>query len=257
MLSAVVLTRNSGQTLDSCLKSLKFTDEVVIVDDYSIDKTLEIAKQYKARTFQKRLNNNFALQRNFGVKKTRGEWALFVDSDETIGRDLKFEIEKEIENKNNQYNGFYIHRKDKFMGRWLKHGETSKTRFLRLARRNSGKWKGKVHEVWKIKGKAKELKSPLAHERNISVSEFMNRISDYARIRAKELYEKGIYEGLWKIFAFPFLKFIKNYFYNLGILDGIPGLVMAYLMSWHSLLVRICLQIYWRNNGKEYVLPQK
>lgn len=259
MISAIVLTKNSSKSIKKCLQPLKLADEIIVIDDYSTDQTLKIVRKFGAKVFQRKLAGDFSAQKNFGLKKAKSEWVLFVDSDELISVELAVEIQSQVSlrgcrcntgrrgnlRKSSKINGFYLKRHDKFLGKWLRFGETANVKLLRLARKNSGKWQGKVHETWNIKGKIKELKNPLLHDHSISVSEFLKRINWYSNLRAKELYQKKVKEGLWKIFIFPIGKFFVNYFVKLGILDGFPGLIMAIFMSWHSLSVRVKLRLSW------------
>ena len=98
MISAIVLTKNSEDSIDKCLKSLIWCDEMIILDDDSTDKTLDIAQKHKAKIFQKSLDNDFSSQRNFGLDKAKGEWVLFIDSDEVVTEDLKKEIQSLTQN---------------------------------------------------------------------------------------------------------------------------------------------------------------
>jgi len=247
MLSVVVLTKNSSATIGKCLSSVKFVDETIVIDDYSEDKTEKIAKKHGAKVFKRRLKGDFSSQRNFGLKKAAGDWILFLDSDEWISAALADEISWKLETGSWKHlNGFYLKRKDKFLGKYLKFGETASIRLLRLARKDSGKWQGKVHEVWQIKGRVGDLKNPILHNHTIAVSDFIKRLNRYSTLRAEELYENGIKEGFWKLFVYPIGKFFLNYFLRLGLLDGYPGLVMAFLMSYHSFLVRTKLRFLWK-----------
>jgi Glycosyltransferases involved in cell wall biogenesis len=119
MLSAVVLTKNEEKNIERCLESLDFVDEIVIIDDYSTDKTLNKVKSQKLKVFQRKLNGDFAEQRNFGLEKTRGEWVLFLDADEEITDELKKEIKEMIRYatlERDDLIGFYIKRRDFFLG---------------------------------------------------------------------------------------------------------------------------------------------
>jgi len=247
VLSVVILTKNSVVRIGKCLDSVRFADEIIVIDDYSTDKTVKIAKKRGAKVFKRRLKGDFSAQRNFGLKKAKGDWVLFVDSDERISAALAAEIQPPATSHQPPvFSGFFIKRKDKFLGKWLKHGETASVRLLRLAKKGSGKWEGRVHEVWKIKGKIGKLKNPILHDHTISVSSFIKRLDCYSTLRTKELFKKGIKEGFWKVFVYPLAKFFLNYFWRFGFLDGYPGLVMALLMSYHSLLVRTKLRALWK-----------
>lgn len=256
MISAVVLTKNSESTIKSCLHSLAFADERIVIDDHSDDKTIVLAKRLGAQVYQRDLAGDFSRQHNFGLQKARHEWVLFVDSDERVSKESAAEIKSLVTGHWSQvYDGFYFKRQDTFLGKRLEHGETAAVSLLRLARKQAGQWQGKVHEVWHVEGKTASLKYPLLHPRPISLSRLIERLSWYARLRAQELYGKKVQESWFKLLVNPLGKFGHNYFWRLGFLDGFPGLAMAWLMSWHSLLVRIWLRLLWRNHGKDTFIP--
>ena len=254
MLSAVVLTRNEEKNLVDCIESLSFCDEVVVIDDNSEDRTLEIAKKLKAKVFSRLLNGDFASQRNFGLEKAKGEWVLFIDADERVTPSLRDEISKLVagaitqltNHPITQYDGFYIKRSDFMWGRELKHGETGSMRLLRLARIGGGRWEGKVHEVWNVKGAVGQLQQPLLHYPHQSIASFLEEINLYTDIRAKELYQKGVRVHWWSVILYPKAKFFLNYILKMGFLDGLPGLIFAILMSFHSFLVRGKLWLLWQ-----------
>lgn len=244
-ISTVILTKNEEKNIKDCLKTLLWCNEIIIIDDYSTDKTVKIAKEFKTRVFKRKLNNNFSGQRNFGLEKAKNDWVLFIDADERVSFKLKNEIWQLRQNyilaKN--WVGFKIKRQDKFLGKWLKHGETNSVKLLRLAKKSSGKWQGKVHEVWQIKGKTKTLKNPLIHNRKITISQFITRINKYSSLRAEELYNRKTKINIFLILIFPLAKFFQNYILKLGFLDGIPGLATAEIMSLHSFLARMKLYL--------------
>jgi glycosyltransferase involved in cell wall biosynthesis len=137
MISAVILTKNEEQNIGKCLESVKWCDEIIIVDDKSSDKTIDIAKEYHAKAYSHGLSNNFSAQRNFGLSKAKNEWVLFVDSDEIVSDALAFEIPNAIgltDQNSRNFNGFYIKRTDFMWGKQLKHGEAT-IKLLRLGRK--------------------------------------------------------------------------------------------------------------------------
>lgn len=256
-LTAMVLAQNAEDTLDRCLKSLHFCDDIFVCDDYSTDKTLEIAYKYvKTKTLRRKVAGDFSAHRNFCLKylhkySSSTDWVLFIDADEEVPESLGQEIRNKVDTAGANIGGFYMLRDDKFFGRWLKHGETSRVKLLRLARRKAGIWKGRVHEAWQVAGKTGTLSHHLHHVRDLTLSQFIDRLGWYARLQALDLYEQKIKETDKKIFLNPIGKFLTNYFFKKGFLDGFPGLVMAFMMSWHSLLVRIWLKLYWLNDGNQ------
>lgn len=262
MTSAVVLTKNEENNIIGCLEALEWCDEIIVIDDYSEDETLKrifnfqasclvgrqaIFKQKdKVKIFKRHLNNDFAGQRNDGLKRARGDWVLFVDADERVTPSLREEITRYTNNPMTQFSGFLIKRRDFLFGRWLKHGETGNVKLLRLAKKDAGKWIRPVHEVWKINGQVGELKNPLLHYPHQTIKEFLQDINFYTTLHAKGFYENGGKVSWWQICLFPLAKFIVNYWLRLGFLDGLPGFLHAALMSFHSFLTRAKLWFLWQ-----------
>lgn len=239
MISAVILTKNEEQNIERCLKSVKWCDEIIIIDDKSSDKTLEIARKYKAKIYINSLGNDFSSQRNFGLTKVGDEWVIFVDSDEVVSDALAFEISNAIHSQGlGNYSGFYIKRTDLMWGKQLKHGEQRGIKLLRLAKKGAGLWEGMVHEKWKIDGLVGNLRNPILHFPHKTLEDFLKEINLYTDIRVKELESQSVKVFFWSIVFYPLGKFVFNYIFKGGFLDGLPGLVFAITMSFHSFLVR-------------------
>lgn len=248
-ISAVILTKNEEKNIQRCLKSVDFCDEVIIVDDFSEDNTLEkIRNKYKTKVFKRKLNEDFAGQRNFGMDKAKGEWILFVDADEEVSDELKKEIVSLFHGSiGRKIDAHYLKRRDFWWGRELKYGEVKKLRnrgIIRLMRRGSGKWIGKVHEEFETDSKIGRLNSFINHYPHPSVKDFLQEVNFYSTLRAKELLNQREPASIGKIILFPFSKFILTYFIKLGVLDGPAGFAYAFFMSFHSFLVRAKLYQY-------------
>ena len=242
MISAVILTKNEEKNISDCIKSVSWCDEVIVIDDNSEDRTVDLAKKINAKIYVHSFDNDFSIQRNFGLSKAKGDWVLFVDADERVSDALAFEISNIANQITDQrlggFSGFYIKRNDFMWGRQLRFGETGGIKLLRLAKKNTGRWQGKVHENWKVKGNIGVLKNPIMHFPHRTFQEFLKEINFYTTIRADELYKKGSYANFISIVAYPLGKFILNYSLRRGFLDGVPGLIVAVSMSFHSFLVR-------------------
>jgi len=177
-LTTIILTKNNQDIIKKCIKSAKKikNNQIMVVDDYSDDKTREIAKKEGAEVVKRKIRGNFAAQRNFALKKSKTDWVFFLDSDEIISPPLSREIVRRLKkNKKEGVKGLYFKRQDFFLGRPLKHGETANIKLLRLAQKtNKNKWRGRVHEEWQVAGKTKTLKHPLLHHphKNISQTSF-------------------------------------------------------------------------------------
>lgn len=264
-LTAVVLTKNEKKNIERCLKSLDFCDEIVIIDDYSIDDTLNQIlnikyqnNKLKIRVFKRKLNGDFATQRSFGMEKARGEWVLFVDGDEEITEELAKEIKRVMSYElgvKKEVVAYYIKRRDWFWGREVRFGEVGLARkigLIRLIRKGSGKWEGKVHEKFKIRNsklEIRKLKNYLNHYPHQTIKEFLREINFYSSLRADELFQQAKKTNIFEIVFYPLVKFIINYFLRLGFLDGATGFVYAFMMSFHSFLVRA--KLYMRIKANE------
>lgn len=249
MISAVVLTKNEEKNIAACLETLSWCDEVIVIDDISTDKTVQIAKKMGATVYEHALAHDFSAQRNFGLQKAKEDWVLFVDADERISSALWYEIMASINNPIGGYVGFYLKRRDIMWGKELQHGETGNIKLLRIAKKDAGVWEGQVHERWKIKGKTMVLKNILTHYPHQTVKEFLQEINYYTDLRSKELYAQKVRTSwVWIIF-YSKAKFVYNYIVKLGFLDGLQGLVFALMMSFHSFLVRSKLWLLWEKKA--------
>lgn len=242
-LSIVILSHNSAPYIKKAIFSSLFADELLIIDDQSTDETVSLItslKNNKIRIVQHPLRDDFSAQRNFGLQNARGIWVLFIDADEEINSDLQEEILKSIESQ--AIDGYYIKRRDVFLGKEMQYGELGNISLLRLGKR-TGKWIGRVHEVWRIEGQTSVLKNPLFHYSHLTLSSFISKINYYTSIRAEELYKQKRVSSLIDIITYPCIKFFKNYILSAGYKDGIHGYVFATFMSLHSFLVRAKLHI--------------
>jgi glycosyltransferase involved in cell wall biosynthesis len=252
MISVVILTKNEEKNIIDCLETVSWADEIIIVDDFSEDRTLEVIKSLnnkKIKTFKNNLDGNFGQQRNFGLSKTTKDWVLYIDADERVTKELKEEINSIIINREKHNSGYMIKRADFMWGKKLRYGEAGGIKILRFAKRGAGAWVGRVHEIWQVDGKIGELEEHLDHYPHPTIAEFLSEINKYTTIRAEELYTEKIQTSFFKIIAYTKGKFVINYFLKLGFLDGIQGLVNALMMSFHSFLVRSKLWLLWQKNS--------
>ena len=239
-LSAVILTLNEEKNIERSIRSCIFANEIIILDDFSTDRTLEIAKNHKVTIIQRKLNDNYSNQRNYGLKEAKGDWIIYLDADEEISNDLKKEIQLFLD-KENDFKVAYIKRRDFWWGKVLKHGEVRKvyTKGLtRLIKKNSGLWKGQVHEEFVFNGLSTTLDNYINHYPHPTIKEFIESINKYSSLRSEELYRLNKKTNILDISFTPFFKFINNYIFKLGFLDGIRGFIYSFLMSFHSFLVR-------------------
>lgn len=248
-LTAVVIAKNEEKNIIRCLHSLNFCDEVIVVDDESIDRTCEIAEQSGARVVSHKLDSDFSLQRNFGMDLATGQWVLYIDADEEVSRELELEITTLLTSEvKPRADAFYLKRRDYWWGKELQYGEVANARkrgFIRLVKKNSGKWQGIVHEQFVTKGKTSLLHNFINHYPHPNVKNFLQEINFYSSLRAKELKKQGLKTTATEIILYPLGKFLVNYILKRGFKDKAPGFAYAFFMSFHSFLVRSKLYQYW------------
>ena len=249
MVSAIILSHNDEDSIGKTIRSLSWCDEILVVDDYSVDRTVTLAKEEGALVFTRHLSGDFAAQRNFALEKAKREWVLFVDSDEIVSDELQNEIRSAV--KNNDVVGYYVKRQDFLFGRPLTHGETANVMLLRLAKKNAGVWRRPVHEVWVVHGTVGYLSRPLMHYPHPNVAQFLDEINRYSSLNAEYLYSSGVKPSLWQIIAYLKAKFLVNYIWRMGFLDGTPGVLVALMMSFHSFLTRAKLYLLWKHRQSE------
>lgn len=237
-ITAVILTKNEELNIKECLSCLNFCNEIIIVDDYSKDNTLKIISDQKTKTrvYQRKLNNNFSEQRNFGLSKVRTEWVLFIDADERVNKNLSKEIIKTIYDSSNTCEGFYIRRQDYIFDKKINHGEFGTIKILRLFKRKNGKWIREVHEYVNLNGQTGIINNILFHYPHPNLTGFISDINFYSTLHAGANEKESKKSSVFKIVFYPVFKFINNYFIKLGFLDGVEGLVLSFLMSFHSFL---------------------
>ncbi len=186
---------------------------------------------------------DFSTVRNSALAKVKTTWTLFLDSDETMTSELEKEIQAAIQSP--EFDAYYLPRKDIFLGREINHGETGNAKFIRLAKTDYGRWERSVHEIWVGKGRVGTLRNPIIHSGHKDVASFLDKINTYSELEAKYRFDHGIKSNLFKIALFPLAKFKYNYFLKLGFLDGVPGTIMAIMMSFHSYLTWTKLYLLW------------
>lgn len=236
-LSAVILTKNEEKNIEEAIKSVSFAKQVLVIDDYSTDKTRQLAEKIGIKVIQHRLNNDFAKQRNFALEKCRYDWVLFIDADERISEALKNTILGLDENSNTS--AYLFPRADWFWNKKLRFGETGNCFVFRLVHKKRGFFTRSVHEKWIAKkGVIKKLKQPLYHYPHPSIKEFLQTINFYSSLNANYYQQIGKKTNVFDIILTPLFKFIYTYFVKLGFLDGPAGFVYSFMMSFHSFLTR-------------------
>ena len=230
-ISAVVLTHNSVKFVGKALKSLKWCDEIVVIDDVSDDGIERVAKKYKAKFYRRKMDGDFATQRNFAYTKVKNDWILFVDADEAVTKGLKNEIEQKFSQGVGEISAFGMRRNDYFLDHLLKYGPAGQAYFWRLVNKKSCRWVGKIFEIPQVDGWQICLESRLDHYRHEGAAELVIKANYYSDLEAKMLFKNKVKPRPKQIIWDPIVRFCHYYFWQKAFLDGIPGLIFVVLGS--------------------------
>ncbi|MCK4762985.1 MAG: glycosyltransferase family 2 protein [Candidatus Aminicenantes bacterium] len=231
-ISAVIIALNEEDrirdTLDSCLE---VADEIVVVDSYSTDKTVEIAREFGARIFQKKFID-YGSQKNFAIEKAENEWILNLDADERVSPRLKEEILKLKAQEEIEADGFLINRKTFYMGRWIKHSGWYPDRKLRLFKKEKSRWRGRIHEGLILTGRTGRIGGDILHYTYRDMSDHVLRMNKYSYMQAEDIVKNKKKFLYLRALLLPAITFLRFYVWKAGFLDGFPGFVIALVSSW-------------------------
>ncbi|WLQ12217.1 glycosyltransferase family 2 protein [Hahella aquimaris] len=223
LLSVTIITLNESARIKACIESVAFADEVVVIDSGSVDDTREIAKSLGARVIEKSWQG-YGKQKQFAVEQAVNDWVLCLDADERVTPELAKEIRAVMQNP--AYSGYAMPRCNRFMGRWLRHGEGYPDLSLRLFDRSKGRWSDDpIHEKVVLESEAGRLNGDLLHFSEDGVSTYLEKQNRYTTLQAHELKRRGKKFSLVQLILSPLFRFMKFYFLKRGFLDGAPGLI--------------------------------
>jgi len=233
-LSVIVSTYNEENNIEECLESVKWADEIIVVDSSSKDKTADIAKKFTDKIFITE-TKSFSEKKNFGIDKSSGEWILWIDADERVPDSLKEEIQQVISSPDKETDVYKINRKSFFINKFIKHCGWYPDYGIRLFKKQAGiKFtEVRVHEKILYYGKYGKFKNEIIHFTDLSFEHYLTKLNSYTTSSAMDLYENGKKSALSDIIFRPVFTFIKMYFLKLGVLDGYMGLVLCTLSSAH------------------------
>lgn len=230
MLSIAIITYNEELNIRDALESVKWADEIVVVDSFSTDKTLEICREYTDKVYSLKWSG-FSAQKKSAINLTSQPWVLVLDSDERVSDDLKAEIVRAITNPDSA-DGYYIARKNFFLNKWIRHGGWWPDYTLRLFKREKGGLEDReVHESIKVNGDTGYLENPIIHYTYSGLNDFFLRMEKYSDLAAVELHKFNRKASVINLILRPPATFIRMYFIRLGILDGFYGIILAWLYS--------------------------
>ncbi|HCX98834.1 MAG TPA: hypothetical protein DG754_01730 [Bacteroidales bacterium] len=251
-LSVVIIALNEEKYIEQCLRSvIDVADEIVVVDSFSTDSTLDICRKYDVKIIQQKFLG-YRNQKNFAIEHASFDYILSLDADEALSEELKDEI---IGIKNNwEFDAYVFKRLNNYCGRWIYHTSLYPERKIRLFNRQKGRWGGNnVHEVVQMDKdtKVKILSGHLLHWLYDTYDEHLDKINQFTTISAEEYFKQGIKPSIRRLIINPLWRFIHSYFIKTGFLEGKEGFVISRMLAFSCFLKYAKLRsIYKEDQGK-------
>lgn len=231
-LSVVIITLNAAAVLRPCLESARFADEILLVDSGSSDATLELAAQFGARVLcQEWLG--FGAQKQFAVTQAANDWVLCLDADERVTPELQASIQAALAAP--AHGAYRFPRRNRFLGRYLRHGEGYPDWSLRLFDRRRARWSDDaVHEKVIADGETGTLAGDLLHDSAETIAAYLGKQNRYTTLAAEAAVAAGKRATVTKVWLSPLVRFIKFYCVRRGFLDGLPGFIHIVIGCFNS-----------------------
>jgi glycosyltransferase involved in cell wall biosynthesis len=253
-ISAIITTFNEEANIAGCIESLLWCDEIFVVDSFSTDRTPEIVKSFGKVRFYQRTYYGSASQKNWAMDQVTHDWILIFDADERCTPELQREIEALL-HAGPTADGYTIKRRVYFLGRVIRFSGWQHDRVVRLVRRGSARYPNRrVHADMITRGPMPVLKSPMEHYMAESLDEYARRIEKYSFWGASQNWKDGRKAGFPEIFGRSLWRFVRTYIFQLGILDGLHGLVFCLLQSYGTYL-KWALLWGWHVNAARGQMP--
>jgi len=220
-LSAIIIAKNASKIITDCIESVRFCDEIIVVDGESFDNTIKVAKKLGAKVF-KGAPYDFAKQRNIGLLHAKGEWVFYIDTDERVSKELAENMLHEI--NNSSYSAYMVERKNFYLGNYAWPGSEKIARLFKKSKLK--KWKGQLHESPEIEGEVGFLNGVLLHYSHQSLSSMVSKTNQWSEIEADLRFRK-IHPQMswWRFFRVMYTGFFDSYIKQRGFAAGTPGLI--------------------------------
>jgi glycosyltransferase involved in cell wall biosynthesis len=232
--TVLILTKNEEPRIRRCLDSVRWADEIVVVDGYSTDKTVDICREYGVKLIQHRFDGGFDTDCNMGIDNSSGDWILKLDADEVVSQGLRDDIERIVKDDKG-FSAFKFRRKNFFLNHFMRYGGWYHYS-LHLFKRQRARYKGHIHETLVVDGKVGTIEGAVEHYPFESLSQFIERHNHYSDIEAKKILDtEGIVDKRiirYNMTIKPLKRFFKFYIKKKGFLDGKYGLIFSVLYGW-------------------------
>lgn len=231
-LAVLILTYNEEKNIAACIESVRFADEIVIVDSGSVDQTIEIARQMGAKVAIRPMVDGFAAQRNFALEQTQADWVFYLDADERATPELAEEIQHIV--RENRQAAYEILRQNLVFGKAVHHGGHAPDWSRRLYPRQAIHWEGRVHENAQVTLPIARCRASMLHYTYTSWEKYFTKFNQYTTLMAENNWAAGKRAGMTDLIFRPAFGFFKMYILKRGFLDGKMGLILAILHAFYT-----------------------
>jgi len=234
-LSVTVITKNEAADIGHMLESVRFADEIIVVDSHSTDDTVAIARRHTDRVVVRDWAG-YIDQKNYAASVAAHNWILSVDADERVTPELAAEVKTHLQADPREA-AFRIPRVTWHLGRWIRTTDWYPDHQLRLYDRRSAQWTGRyVHEAVAVRGTTGRLRGELQHYAYRDIADHLETIDRYTTLAARQMHEGGRRAGLLELAGHPPLAFLRNYIAHGGIRDGVPGFIISAINAYYVFL---------------------
>ena len=234
-ITATIITLNEERNIARAIESLRCCDEILILDSGSTDRTVELAEKLGARVIEAGWRG-FAGQKNWAAEQAAHDWILSLDADEALSESLEAEV-LTLKKVGPEFDGYTMPRMANYLGRWILHSGWYPDRKVRLYDRRKAKWIGDfVHESVVVSGRVGHLESNILHFTCESLAEHVKTMDRYTTLAAQEIAARRLSVPLWRLILEPSWTFWKSYIVQRGFMDGLEGLVIAYMAAFYTFL---------------------
>jgi glycosyltransferase involved in cell wall biosynthesis len=235
-ISILLPTFNNAEIIRPTLESVRWADELVVVDSFSTDDTVKICREYGARVVQHEYIQS-AKQKNWAAPQCSHEWVLQIDTDEVLETGLREEVIDSINNASSEVEAFRIPRKNHVLGRWLRHSGIYPDYQTRLFRRDRAKWcEREVHAQIVVKGQVGTLNHHILHYGMPNISKQLRNLDRYTRYEADEMLKKGVRFSWYRLTIRPWVVFIQRYLVQRGFVEGWRGFIICVYLAVYDFL---------------------
>ena len=244
-ITAIIPALNEESHIEAAIKTVSFADEIIVIDSYSTDDTVLLAKEHKVKIIKRKFDD-FSSQKNFAIDQAKHPWIYILDADERVTPQVKKEILEAVKKPKGNV-GFYVRRSFYFAGKKIKYSGWQRDKVVRLFLKEFCKYQGIVHETIKTDGEIGFFKGKIDHFGYKNYNHFISKIHQYAELKARDLHAKGRTVHAFHLIVKPIYRVFSHFILKRGFLDGYTGLILSITQGYAVLTRYIKLWLYNRN----------